>query len=186
MVIRPTRFNIYLLCLVFIAPAVGCRSPESRRAKQLAALRVHLEVNSDSTGMSEPVPIYRANPMMVNVNRGPFLKEGNVTEAKVSVDALGGFTLLVQFDQRGTWLLDQYSATNPGKRLAIYAEFGEKPVEHRWLGAPIIARRISNGVLTFTPDATRDEADQIARGLNNLALKNGNQAKPKKSKAKVE
>ncbi|MCU0786083.1 MAG: hypothetical protein MUF81_18955 [Verrucomicrobia bacterium] len=186
MVIRPARFNIYLLCLALLVSAVGCRNPESGREKQLAALRVHLEVNPDSTGMSERVPIYRANPTMVNVDRGPFLREGNVTEAKVIVDALGGFALLVQFDQRGTWLLEQYSATNPGRRFGIYAEFGEKPVVKRWLGAPVIARRISNGVLTFTPDATRDEAEQIARGLNNLAIKVGNQSKPKKSKDKVE
>lgn len=185
MVIWSTRFNIYLLCLALLAPAAGCRSPESRREKQLATFRVHLEVNPDGNGLSEPVPIYRANPTAVNVDRGPVLTEGNVAEAGVSLDTLGGFALQVQLNPRGTLLLEQYTAMNPGKRLAIFAEFGEKLEEHRWLAAPIIARRISNGLLTFTPDATRDEAEQIARGLNNVAIKNGNQAKPKKSKAKA-
>ena len=184
MVIRPKRFNIYLLCLALLAPVVGCRSPESRREKQLATLRVHLEVNPDGVGLSEPVPIYRANPTLVNVNRGPFLTEGNVAEAKVISDTLGGFALQIQFDLRGTWLLEQYSAMNTGKRFAVYAEFGDKLAEHRWLGAPIIPRRIPSGVFTFTPDVTRDEAEQIARGLNNVAIKNGNQPKQKKSKAK--
>ncbi|MEK7707085.1 MAG: hypothetical protein AAB380_03725 [Verrucomicrobiota bacterium] len=184
MVIRPTRFNIYLLCLALLAPAAGCRSPESRREKQLATFRVHLEVNPDGTGRSEPVPIYRAHPTLVNVDKGPFLTEGDVAEAGVIMDTLGGFSLQIQLGARGTLLLEQYTAVNPGKRFAIFSEFGEKLAEHRWLGAPIIARRIPNGVLAFTPDATREEAEQIARGLNNVAIQNGNQTKPKKSKAK--
>jgi preprotein translocase subunit SecD len=183
MVIRSTRFNIYLLCLALLSPAAGCRSPESRREKQLATFRVHVEVNPDGAGLSEAIPIYRAHPTLVNVDRGPILTEGNVAEARVSLDTLNGFALQIQLDPRGTLLLEQYTAMNSGKRFAIYADFGEKLAEHRWLGAPIIARRISNGVLTFTPDATRDEAEEIARGLNNVAIKNGNQAKPKKSKA---
>jgi hypothetical protein len=44
-------------------------------------------------------------------------------------------------------------------------------MESRWLAAPVIPRRISNGVLTFTPDASREEADLIAIGLNNVAKK---------------
>lgn len=185
MVIQPTRFNIYLLCLALLAPAAGCRSPESRREKQLATIRVHLEVNPDGTGLGEPVPIYRAHPTLVNVDKGPFLTEGDVAEARVTLDTLGGFALQIQFAPRGTLLLEQYTAVNPGKRFAIFSEFGEKFAEHRWLGAPIIARRIPNGVLAFTPDATREEAEQIARGLNNVAIKTGNLTKPKKSKAKT-
>ena len=43
--------------------------------------------------------------------------------------------------------------------------------ENRWLAAPVIPSRIGNGVLTFTPDASREEADQIVLGLNNVAKK---------------
>jgi len=186
MVIRPMRFNTYLLCLAVLVLAAGCRSPEKRREKQLANLRLHLEVIPDGVGLSEPVPIYRANPTYVNVDRGPILRETDVAEAKVIADSLGNFSLQIRFALRGTWLLEQYSAMNSGKRLAIYAEFGEKLAERRWLGAPIIARRIPDGILTFTPDATRDETEQIARGLNNVAIESGNQDKPKKSKPKAE
>jgi len=184
MVIQRMRFNIYLLCLVLLAAAAGCRSPEARREKQLATLRVHLEAGADSGGMHDLVPIYRASPTMVKVDRRALLTELDVAEAKVVVDSLGGFYLRIQFSLRGTWLLEQYSAVNPGKRFAVYTDFGEKLTEHRWLGAPVVARRISDGVLAFTPDATREEAEEIARGLNNAAIKSGNQAKPKKSKAK--
>jgi hypothetical protein len=181
MVIRSTRFNIYLLCLVFLAPFLGCRSPESRREKQLATFRVHLEVNPDGSDRNQPVPIYRAHPAQVNVERDPFLTEGDIAQARVTLDTVNGFSLQIQFEPRGTLLLEQYSAMNSGKRFAIFSEFGERLENCRWLGAPIIPRRISNGVLAFTPDATRDEAEQIAIGLNNVAIKNGNQAKPKTS-----
>jgi preprotein translocase subunit SecD len=184
MIVRPMRFNIYLLCLPLLAFGVSCSSPAHKREKQLAVIRFHVEVNPDTLELSETVPIYRAKPVMVNVDRGPFLREDNVSEAKVIVDQLGGFALLVQFNQRGTRLLEQFTATHPGKRFAIYAEFGEKTAEHRWLGAPVISHRISDGVFTFTPDATRDEAEQIAIGLRNVAIKNDNQ--PEKKKAKSE
>jgi hypothetical protein len=182
MVIRSTRFNIYLLCLVLLAPFVGCRSPESRRAKQLATFRIHLEVNPDGTDRNQPVPIYRAHPTQVNVDKGPFLTEGDIAEAMVIVDTVNAFSLQIQFDPRATLILEQYTAMNSGKRFAIFSEFGERMEQYRWLGAPIIPRRISNGILAFTPDATRDETEQIAIGLNNVAIKNGNQAKQKTSK----
>jgi preprotein translocase subunit SecD len=182
MVIRSTRFNIYLLCLALLAPAAGCRSPESRSAKQLATFRVHLEVNPDGTDRNQPVPIYRAQPSLVNVDKGPLLTEGDIAEARVISDTLNAFWLQIQFDPRGTLILEQYTAMYSGKRFAFFSEFGEKMEQYRWLGAPVIPRRISNGVLTFTPDATREEVEQIARGLNNVAIKNGVQAKPKTSK----
>ena len=41
----------------------------------------------------------------------------------------------------------------------------------RWLAAPSINRLVANGTLTFTPDASREEAEQLVKGLN-LAAKN--------------
>ena len=43
--------------------------------------------------------------------------------------------------------------------------------DYRWLAAPVISHRISDGVLVFTPDATREEAEEIALGLNNVSKK---------------
>lgn len=120
------------------------------------------------------------------MTRDPILTDSSVAAAEVVTDALGGFALKIQFDSHGTMVLEQYTAMNPGKRLAIYADFGEKLTEHRWLGAPVIPQRIGNGVLVFTPDATRDEAEQIALGWNNTAIKSGNREKPKKPKIKSE
>ena len=50
----------------------------------------------------------------------------------------------------------------------------------RWLAAPMITRPIENGVIAFTPDCTREEADIFVLGLNNVAIKLENQAKPPK------
>ena len=44
----------------------------------------------------------------------------------------------------------------------------------------MIAQRIPDGYFTFTPDATRAEAQRIVRGLNNVAAKLGNAPKSKK------
>ena len=66
-----------------------------------------------------------------------------------------------------TWLLEQYSAANPGRHFVIFGQWGEKLTNGRWLAAPIITRRITGGMLVFTPDCSREEADQLVLGLNN-------------------
>jgi preprotein translocase subunit SecD len=170
MVIRAVRFNSYLLLLAILVLAVGCQTAESNRKKQLAVLRVHAEAVRDGTSFNELATIGRTSPMVVSVHRSPFLTEDNVSSAKI-VEIVGGFALQIQFDRRGTWLLEQYTASNPQKRLAVFIQFGEKLERARWLAAPMIYQRIPNGVLMFTPDADREEADQIALGLNNHAAK---------------
>ncbi len=168
MVIHAARFNIYLLLLAVLALAAGCQTTEAKRKKQIAVIRVHLEAFRDGTAFNEPVAIGRTSPMKFNVQRSPFLTEDNVASVKI-VDAVGGFGLQIQFDRTGTILLEQYSASNPRKRLAIYCQFGEKLEHARWLAAPMIQKRISDGVLVFTPDADLAETGQIELGLNNHA-----------------
>lgn len=153
------RFNTYLTLLLLLAAA--CRSPEKKEATQL---RLFIEVTPDNTGRNRPVSIGRTDPFVINVEKEPFLNEGNVAEVWV-VDALGGFQIMLQFDRRGTWLLEQYSTAHKGRRVGILAQFGEL----RWLAAPILQQRISDGLLVFTPDATREEAERIVRGLKNVA-----------------
>ncbi len=156
---RFPRFNTYLLVL---ALGVGCHS---LARKQASTLRLHLEVNADGTDRNAPVTVGR-NEMafQVNVENEPFLKERNIKQASV-VDAMGSFAIMVQYDRRGTWLLEQYSAANKGKRIAIMSQFGQV----RWLAAPKFTQRIADGTLVFTPDATREEAERIVKGLNDVA-----------------
>lgn len=144
----------------------------SKGSKEPCTLRVHLEANRDDP--SETVSISRDHPFTINIQKNPFITEGDVQAAKV-IDVLGGFALSIQLDRHGAWLLEQYSALNSGRHFAIFSQFfgpGEKKLNKgRWLASPRINGRIGNGVLTFTPDASREEAEQVALGLNNLAKK---------------
>lgn len=179
MVTRSPRFNINLLGPVLLLLILtSCATAGSKAEKEIATLRVHLEVNPDGSDRNSRVPIYRAKPILLNVEKSPFVNESDLAQASL-VDEMGGFKIVIQFDTRGTRLLEQFSATNPGKHLAIATQFGEKLKQNRWLAAPLISHRIADGTLAFTPDATRDEAETIVRGLNNVAIKNGNQKKPK-------
>jgi preprotein translocase subunit SecD len=131
---------------------------------------LHLEGNRFEKDRIQVISMLRDHPLEVTVLRESFLTEADVTEARV-VEAEGGFALSVHFDHRGQWLLEQYSAGNKGRRFAIESEFGPGMTTKRWLAAPVISRRIGDGVLTFTPDTSREEADQIVLGLNNVAKK---------------
>jgi len=165
MVIRAARFNIYLCFLATGVLVTGCLT--ARHEKQLATLRIHLEVTATAMDFSASVPVFREQPVMINVDREPFLTEADVASAKV-VEDRGGFALQIEFDHSGTMLLEEYTTANTGRRMAVFAQFGKTKEESRWLAAPLIARRITNGRLIFTPDATREEAERIALGLNNL------------------
>ena len=72
---------------------------------------------------------------------------------------------MIQFDKHGTLVLDNVTSSYKGSRIVVFSQFGSA----RWLAAPRIMNRISDGVFTFTPDASREETERIARGLNNIA-----------------
>lgn len=171
MIIGRARFNIYLLCLIALC-AFGCKSsPEKEREKQLSTLALHMEVVPDESQFSRNITVFRDKPVSVHIDKSAFLTESHVEEARI-VEEMDGWVLAIKFDKRGTWLLEQYTTTNPGKHIAIFSTFGPgKKKEARWIAAPVITRRIPNGTLRFTPDASRDEAEDIVLGLNNLAKK---------------
>jgi hypothetical protein len=151
--------------------ACGCQTAKDKKDKELATFRFYLQAGPEDSDSSMEVPIYRAQPVQVRVQKDPALTEAQVASARV-VDVLGGFDLLIQLDRQGTWLLQQYSATYSGKHYVVFSQFGEKAKEKRWLAAPRFNRLLSDGILQFTPDASREEAEEIAKGLNNLAKKN--------------
>lgn len=174
MITRHWRFNLYLALALFALCA--CQSPEKKRQKQISTLAVHLQTTNDDTPFSRKISVFRNAPAEISVDRSAFLTEAHVAGAKV-IDDENGWSLQLKFDQRGTWLLEQYSTANPGKHIAIFSTFGPDQKEARWLGAPILPRRISNGILQFTPDASREEADEIVFGLNNMAKKSAQNSK---------
>lgn len=84
------------------------------------------------------------------------------------------YAIRIIFDSTGTILLDELTTSNKGRHIAIFCQFGDI----RWIAAPLITQKNLNGVFVFTPDATREEAERIVRGLNNVAKA----VQPKKEK----
>jgi hypothetical protein len=161
------RFNLYLLLLGALL-AGGCATGK-HSDKQTAALRVHLQ-STESISASQTVTVLRSQPLLVPIVVDPILTESHVASASV-LETPGGFAVDIQFNQTGTWMLEQYTGANPGKHLAIFGQWSDKAADGRWLAAPVISHRLANGLLSFTPDASRTEAEQFVKGLNHAAKK---------------
>jgi preprotein translocase subunit SecD len=164
MLVRASRFNTILGLVLFASIGMGCQS--AKKKKEASIIRFHLETNRDGTERNFPVSIGKDKIFSVQIEKQPFLDEGHVQKATV-VEDIGGFQVEIQFDRHGTWVLEQYTTANKGRRVAIYSQFGQE----RWLGAPVIRQRVADGKYAFTPDATREEADRLVRGLNKVANK---------------
>jgi hypothetical protein len=90
-----------------------------------------------------------------------------------------GYAIQVEYDRHGTLALDTVTTEFRGRRLAVSCRFGTaRSAVSRWLAAPYIGSSITNGVLIFTPNATRAESEQIVLGLNNVAAKTKKQRQP--------
>jgi hypothetical protein len=161
-------FNVYFALAAAVALLCGCQT--DNQDKKTGALNVHIETNPGPEGTSQDVSVLRSDPVAVTIAPDPILTEANIIAAKV-IESPGGFAIEVQFDETGAAALEQFTAANPGLHLVIYGQWGEKLANGRWLAAPLITHSLSDGVLAFTPDASRDEADELVLGLNNVAKK---------------
>jgi preprotein translocase subunit SecD len=174
MLIRTAGFNIYLILALVLGATPGCMSPARKEKHFVSTLRLYLEARAEPLRTTETAEVYRAHPVHFTVDQNPFLNEGSVKEAKV-IDTTGGFALEIKFDRQGSWLLEQYTSANRNKHIVVSSQFvspGEEMLNHgRWLAAPQIQTHITDGVFVFTPDASREEAERIALGLNHVAQK---------------
>jgi hypothetical protein len=160
------QFNLYLALAATLALLCGCKTFWHRGP--ISTLRVHIEASSVSADTTQSVSVSRDDPVLVTITQEPILTEASIVAAKV-IDAPGGFAIKVHFDETGSWILEQYSAANTGRHLVIFGQWGDKPAIGRWLAAPLISHRMADGVLAFTPDLSRPEADQLVLGLNHVA-----------------
>ncbi len=172
------RINIYLtLALAVLLTACASDNVDKppkkqkvvldKKGKEKSFLRIHLQEEPDGSERTAPVSIYRANPIQINVHKEHFLDEGNLTKASV-VEDIGGFAIKLEFNRQGTWLLQNQTSAYKGRQIVIAALFGDTADKLRWLAAPYVNQPINDGVLRFTPDATREEAERIVLGLNNV------------------
>jgi hypothetical protein len=166
------QFNVYFALAAALALLCGCQT--EKHDEKVSVLRVHLEVNADNAGdmsTAQTVSVLRSDSVTVTIARDPILTEANVVAARV-IDVNGGFAVEIRFDETATWVLEQNTADNPGRHLVVFGQWGDKLTDGRWLAAPLITHRIGNGMLSFTADCSRDEADRLVLGLNNVAKKN--------------
>jgi len=177
MTFRRDGFNTYFraiiaigACLLAVALVCGCKTEARKKKRAVSTLKVHLECSPYGTDRNQFISIPREHPTKICIERQCILTEANVAEAKVISD-MDGFTMIIQLENRGKLVLEQYTAANHGHRLAIFTQFGDNLSSNRWLAAPMITRAIKDGTLNFTPDASRAEAEQIVLGLNNVAKK---------------
>jgi preprotein translocase subunit SecD len=172
MKIRLARFNIYYSMLLLLGLALGgwgCQTDNGQQKapkKGFSLLRLHLEVNADGTDKNGTVMVGRHAPFPVNVNKLAFVEPTHLARASLVEDE-GGFKLRILLNRQGAWLLEQYTVANKGRRIAVFAELDD----FCWIAAPVISKRISDGVFTFTPDATREEAENLVLGLTKMIKK---------------
>ena len=170
MTIRGARLNTYLFLLLGIALGSGCQSDKNQKKapkKGYNLLRLHIEVNPDGADKSTLVSVGRHASFPVNITMAAFVDEGHLTKVSLFEDAVGGFKIMLQLNRQGAWLLEQYTVSNKGRRIVVSAELEGL----RWVAAPLITKRITDGIFTFTPDATREEAEKLVLGLNHTIKK---------------
>jgi hypothetical protein len=176
-------FNIYLLGalagLLMSCASGGTDKPAAEKDKKPAGektkkpsrseastIRFHYVINADGTDRCLPISVYRANPITLYIDRTPFLWEASITGATVTSN-FGTYGLRLEFDRQGAITLQTFTTTFKSRHFAIFSDFGQS----RWLAAPLVTRICTNGVFEFAPDASREETERIARGLNNLVRK---------------
>lgn len=161
------RFNLYLLLMLVACTDGGC-AWSKKKIDKVGAIRVHIESVVTLPDKTEPIKLPRSEPIVINIDEDPIVTERNLIAATL-LETPGGFSLRVKFDETGSWMIEQATAGNPGKHLVIFAQWGNTLTEGRWLAAPVITRRIADGVITFTPDASREETLKLVEGLNHTA-----------------
>ena len=141
---------------------LGCQSTGKKKpGENYSLIMLYLEQNNDGTKYSRQMAVYRADPFIFYVNSKPFLTTADLEKASF-MEARGGFALQFQFNRHGTAVLESFTASNKGRRIAIFCQF----TEPRVLAAPMITQRNTTGIIRFTPDCSRAEAERIIKGLN--------------------
>ena len=185
------RINTFFPACVLMASLwmAGCASDpatkkEPKKDSEVAALRVHVELRDGAEG-GRTISVLRASPVSLLIEKEPFLDERDLKSAKL-VDTVTGFAISATCTLHGRLVLEMTSVSRTGRHLAIVStwESAKDKTETRWIAAPVLKGAIREGVLTFVPDCSREEAEHIVRGLNNVAIKLKNQEKPPKPSKK--
>jgi hypothetical protein len=162
-------FNLYLLVPVLLC---ACVSDRDKDKGFLGTLRIHIESHgSVPEGEGKTVKVLRSEPVEISINPESILNEANMLAVNLMDTPGGGYAIKIKFDETGSWTLEQYSAANPGGHFVIFGQWDKDPSDGRWLAAPMISRHIGDGILTFTPDCSRDEAQKLVTSVSRTIKK---------------
>ncbi len=171
---RVTRawFNILLACAVMMGLASAALAGDApakkpRKPKPVKAVRIYVETRHDIAERSLAATVGRSSPMSFQVEKLPILNEVHVDEAAL-LEESGTYQVQLKFNSLGTRVLEAYTAAAVGRHLVIMTDID---AEARWIAAPLVRRRIGDGVLRFVPDASREEMQRLVRGLNEAIAK---------------
>ena len=176
---RRSWFNLYFA----LALATGCGGFHPFAHKQAATVRLYVEsTHASDTGTA----LVTRDKIPMSIEREPFLDESDLAKAQLVDNPDGTFSIDLIFDEHGGLLLDMTTVANMGRRIVVFSHFpppgtkedtgstapepekAGKPRKSGWISAVMIRQRISNGAFRFTPDTTREEAQRIVTGLNNV------------------
>ncbi len=147
------------------------KSKKEKKPKLLKSLRVYVETKHDIDERSLPAVVGRSSPMKFRVEKLAILNEVHI-EAATLLDQRESFQVQIKFNSLGTRILEAYTSAAAGRHLLIMTDLDDGG---RWVAAPLIRRRIGDGKLVFTPDASRDEMDRLVKGLNETVERNRKQ-----------
>jgi hypothetical protein len=159
-------------------------SKKKKEEKAAAMVRVFMETTDDGT--APKVDVIRSRPISVAITKQPFIDERDIVRAILLETPDGGFMIKLEMTSHGKQALEMATVSSNGRRMVVFSQWTmdgvEKP-EERWLAAPLIRSPLHDGVMVFSVDSNREEANRIVDGINNVAIKLKNQPKNKSSTA---
>ncbi len=153
---------------------------KTKKEDPMAILRFFTEVTDDGT--APKIEVIRSLPQTYPITKEPFMDERDIARAQLMETADGGFMIQVDTTNHGRQTLEMTTVGASGKRVVIFGQWnvdGQEKPEERWLAAPLIRSPIHTGSLVFSADCSREEAQRIVEGMNNVAVKLKNQPKSK-------
>jgi len=162
---RAINWNL-AIALALACLMSGCASNSKKKEEEISTIRLHFEVHPQLQRRNMEVSVLRAHPVKLIVAEEALVHEGYLNEVSL-LDEDGSHRIRLKFDDSGRRLFETETAVNLGKHIAVFAQFPES----RWIAAPVVKGRISDGVFVFTPDMDLAEARRLVDGLKRVIEK---------------
>ena len=155
-------------CLPLILGCIGVGGIDQRPKYSMAVFVEH----PPNEGVDVvQMQIHRSNQRSTYVASRPvlLLSPGMMTGVGLEESGLGVLTMEVRFSSRGTAEMQRITAKYQEQRLFFVVAQphpdDKKKLVSRCLGVVFVNQTIAPGAVKFTPDANREEAIEIANGL---------------------